>query len=131
MSCICLPRMEKKSLRVKRVRDPLILISRKNKAVRLKNVTRDDLTCFMEGETPVNTERSAAEAVKIFDEWRKAQIETVTTDLCPENVFTHEDSSIICQWLFKFITEVRKMTGYCMLCCIMNYLHVVCCKYYF
>ena len=85
----------------------------------------------MEGEIPANTERSAAEAVKIFDEWRKAQIETVTTDLCPENVFTHEDSSIICQWLFKFITELRKMTGYCMLCCIMNYLHVVCCKYYF
>ena len=85
----------------------------------------------MEGETPANTERSTAGAVKLFDKWRKAQIETVTTDLCPENVFTHEDSSIICQWLFKFIMEVRKMTGHCMLCCIMNYLDVVCCKYYF
>ena len=129
--------MEKKSLRLKRVRDPLILISQKNKAVRLKNlmsdfnVTRDDLTRFMEGETPANTKRSTVGAVKIFDEWRKVQIETVTTDLCPENVFTHEDSSIICQWLFKFITEVRKMTGHCMLCCIMNYLDVTCCKYHF
>ena len=61
------------------------------------NVTRDDLTHFMEGETPTNTERSTAWTVKIFDDWRKAQIETVTTDLCPENVFTHKDSNIICQ----------------------------------
>ena len=50
----------------------------------------------MEGETPANTERSTTWAVKIFGDWRKAQIETVTADLCPENVFTHEDSSIIC-----------------------------------
>ena len=63
MSCICSPRMEKKSLRLKRVKDPLILISRKNKVVRLKklnerldfNVTRDDLTRFM-----------------VFHEWRNS-----------------------------------------------------------
>ena len=79
----------------------------------------------MNGETPANTERSTAWAVKIFDDWRKAQIETVTIDLHPENVFTHEDSCIFSRWLFKFITEVRKTTGYCMLCCIMNYLDIL------
>ena len=65
----------------------------------------------MEGETPVNTERFTVWAVKIFNNWRKARNATVTTDLCPENIFTYEDSSIICQWLCKFVTEVRKMTG--------------------
>ena len=61
----------------------------------------------MKGEIPANTERSTAWAVKIFDNWRKAHIETVTTDLHPEKVFTHEDSGIVSQWLFKFIMEVR------------------------
>ena len=42
----------------------------------------------MKGEIPVNTERSTTLAVKIFDDWRKAQNATVTTDLCPENIFT-------------------------------------------
>lgn len=31
--------------------------------------------------------------------------------ICPENVFTHEDSGIICHWLCKFVTEVKKTTG--------------------
>ena len=74
------------------------------------NVTSHDLTCFMEGETPVNTERSTTWAVKIFDDWRKARDATLTTDLCPENIF-NKDSSVICHWLCKFVTEVRKMTG--------------------
>ena len=65
----------------------------------------------MEGETPLNTERSTMWAVKIFDDWRIARNTTVSTDLCPENIFTLEDSNIICQWLCKFVTEVRKGTG--------------------
>ena len=82
MSCICSPRMEKKSLHVKRVRDPLILISRKNKAVRLKklderldfNITRDDLTRFMEGETPANAERSAAGLLKYLTSGKRPRL---------------------------------------------------------
>ena len=50
----------------------------------------------MEGETPANMERSTTWAVKIFDDWRKARDVTLTTDLCPENLFTHKDSSVIC-----------------------------------
>ena len=64
----------------------------------------------MEGEVPANTERSTTWAVKIFDDWQKVQNGSFTTDLCPENIFTHEDSSIICHWLCKFISEVRKST---------------------
>ena len=108
--------MEKKSLRLKRARAPLIsevdeqLEEQSSKVQKLDerfdfNVTSDDLTRFMEGETPANTERSTAWAVKIFDDWRKARNESVSTELCPENIFTHEDNNIICQWLCKFITE--------------------------
>ena len=75
------------------------------------NVTSDDLFRYMEGETPLNTERSTMWAVKIFDDRRIARNTTVSTDLCPENIFTLEDSNIICQWLCKFVTEVRKGTG--------------------
>ena len=113
---VCSHRMEKKSLRLKRARAPLIsevdeqLEEQSSKVQNLDerfdfNVTSDDLTRFMEGETPANTERSTAWAVKIFDDWRKARNESVSTELCPENIFTHEDSIIICQWLCKFITE--------------------------
>ena len=116
--------MEKKSLRMKRAREPLISEVDKSEELSSKlqklderfdfNVTSNDLTCFMEGETPANTERSTTWAVKIFDDWRRAQnaTATATTDLCPENIFiNHEDNSIICQWLCKFVTEVRKTTG--------------------
>ena len=113
--------MEKKSLRLKRAREPLICEVEKleepsSKLQKLDkrfdfNVTSDDLTCVMVGETPVNTERSTTWAVKIFDDWRRSRNATATTDLCPENIFNHEDNSIICQWLCKFVTEVRKMMG--------------------
>ena len=118
---ICSPRMKKKSLRLKHMRKPLISEVDKSEELSSKlqklderfnfNVTSDDLTHFMEGETPANTERSTTWAVKIFDDWRRARNATATSDLCPENIFNHEDNSIICQWLCKFVTEVRKMKG--------------------
>ena len=60
---------------MKRVRDPLILISQKKQSSKVKklderldfNITHNDLTRFMEGKTPANAERSTAGAVKIFD----------------------------------------------------------------
>lgn len=76
------------------------------------NVTSNDLTHFMEGETPANTERATTWAVKIFNDWRKTWNATLTKDLCPEYIFTRKDSSIISQWLCKFVTEVRMMMGH-------------------
>ena len=118
---VCSPRMEKKSLRLKHVREPLISEVDKSEELSSKlqklderfdfNVTSDDLTRFMEGETPANTERSTTWAVKIFDDWRRVRNVTATSDLCPENIFNHEDNSMICQWLCIFVTEVRKTTG--------------------
>ena len=120
------PAMEKKSLSLKHSREPVdshvekpILNDLGEPTSKLQkidkrfdfNVTSDDLFRFMEGETPVNTERSTTWAVKIFKDWRIARNTTVTTDLCPENIFTLEDSDIICQWLCKFVTKVRKTTG--------------------
>ena len=59
--------MEKKSLHLKRVREPLISEVDKSEELSIKlqkldeqfdtNVTSDDLTHFMEGETPANTQR--------------------------------------------------------------------------
>ena len=37
------------------------------------NVTSDDLSRYMEGETPANTEKSTAWAVNTFEAWRKAR----------------------------------------------------------
>ena len=113
--------MKRKSLRLKCAREPLISEVDKSEELSSKlqklderfdfNVTSDDLTCFMEVETPANTKRSTTWAVKIFDDWRRVRNATATSDLCPENIFNHEDNSIICQWLCKFVTEVRKTTG--------------------
>ena len=73
--------MEMKSLRLKCVRESLIepLMSEIDDSGELSsklqkldeqfdfNVTRDDLTHFMEAGTPTNTERSTTWVVKIFD----------------------------------------------------------------
>ena len=82
--------MEKKSLHLKRAREPLISEVDKSEELSSKlqklderfdfNVTSDDLTCLMEGETPANTERLTMWAVKIFDDWRRARNATATTD---------------------------------------------------
>ena len=71
----------KESLRLKRAREPLISEVDKSEELSSKlqklderfdfNVTSDDFTCFMEGETPANTETSTMQAVKIFDDWRR------------------------------------------------------------
>ena len=72
--------MEKKSLCLKHVREPLMsevdsevdkseVLSSKLQKLDERfdfNVTSDDLTHFMEGETPANTERSTTWAVKIY-----------------------------------------------------------------
>ena len=138
---VCSPRMEKKSLCLKRTRERLTSevytevdhseeVSNKvqklderfdfnvtsDKVQKLDerfdfSVTSNNLTRFMEGEIPANTERCTSWAVKVFEEWRKARNSKFPTDLCPENIFTHEDSKIICCWLCKFIAEVRKVTG--------------------
>lgn len=99
---VCSPRMEKKSLRLKRARElpkePLVSevedseeLSSKLRKVDERfdfNVTIDDLTRFMEGETPANTERSTTWAVKIFDDWRKARNATLPTDLSRKCIYS-------------------------------------------
>jgi len=74
--------MEKKSVHLKRARKPVTsevanLGEPSSKVQKLDqrfdfNITSNDLTRFMEGEIPANTERSTSWAVKIFEDWRKA-----------------------------------------------------------
>ena len=76
------------------------------------NVTSDDLSKFMEGETPANTEKSTTWAIKNFEEWRKCRNTKFPSDLCPKlNCLAEEDRSLICEWLCKFISETRKSNG--------------------
>ena len=75
------------------------------------NVTSEDLSKYMEGETPVNTEKSTAWAVNNFEAWRMARNKEHSDDPCPENVFVDDDKSVICKWLCKFLTETRKSNG--------------------
>jgi len=62
----------------------------------------------MVGEIPHNTEKSTAWALKNFEAWQKARNERNIEDACPESIFMNEDNSLICEWLCKFITEMRK-----------------------
>ena len=76
------------------------------------NITSDDLSKFMEGETPANTEKSRTWAIKNFEEWSKCKNTKFLSDLCPElNCLAEEDRSLICEWLCKFISETRKSNG--------------------
>ena len=75
------------------------------------NITSEDLSKYMEGEIPPNTEKSTAWALNNFEAWRKARNERNIEDICPENIFMNEDNRFICEWLCKFITETRKSNG--------------------
>ena len=77
------------------------------------NVTSEDLSKFMEGEIPANTEKSITWAVRNFEEWRKSRNAKFPSDLCPElNCLAElEDRGQICEWFCKFLSETRKSNG--------------------
>ena len=74
------------------------------------HITSDDLSKFMEGDTPANTEKSTTWAIRNFEEWRNARNVKYPNDMCPENIFV-QNKSKICEWLCKFISETRKSDG--------------------
>ena len=75
------------------------------------NITSEDLSKYMEGEIPPNTEKYTAWALNNFEAWQKARNKRNIEDTCPENIFMNENNRFICEWLCKFITEMRKSNG--------------------
>ena len=75
------------------------------------NITSDDLSKYMEGETPANTEKSTLWAVKNFNDWRLSRNSIMHNDKCPESIFLDGDKIELCKWLCKFVAETRKSDG--------------------
>ena len=111
----------KKSLSLKRTREkvlPIVEASEEPSGKRNPdddrfdfNITSDDLSKFMEGNTPANTEKSTSWAIRNFEEWQRARNVKFPNDTCPEDIFVQPDKSKICEWLCKFISETRKSDG--------------------
>ena len=74
-------------------------------------VTPDELSKLKEGDCPANTLKNNMWALKTFEEWRVTRNNRYPADLCPENILVTDDKQILCEWLCKFFTEVRKGNG--------------------
>ena len=111
----------KKSLSLKRKREKVLPSAEASEELSGKrnsdddrfdfNITSDDLSKFMEGSTPANTEKSTIWAMRNFEEWRRARNLKFPNDTCPEDIFVESDKSKTCEWLCRFISETRKSDG--------------------
>ena len=63
---------------------------------------------------PANTERSTKWCLSIYDDWIKARTKA-GLKLPPSDLLIASDGELLCQWLCRFFTEVRKSNGesYC------------------
>ena len=63
---------------------------------------------------PANTQRSTKWCPSIYDDWIKARTKA-GLKLPPSDLLIASDGELLCQWLCRFFTEVRKSNGesYC------------------
>ena len=63
---------------------------------------------------PKSTLRTTKWAVDIFDQWIGARLSS-GSKVPPDNLLRSQDGKIVCEWLCRFFTEVRKADGdlYC------------------
>ena len=74
-------------------------------------VTPDELSKLKEGDCPANTLKNNVWALKTFEEWRVTRNTRYPADPCPEEILIMDNKQILCEWLCKFISEVRKANG--------------------
>ena len=75
------------------------------------NTTLEELNTFKEGSFPANTAKNTEWAVQTVEQWRATRNLKYSSDQCPANFLASDDCQEICNWLCKFITEVRKADG--------------------
>ena len=63
---------------------------------------------------PKNTQKSTQWALKIFDDWVEARRQT-SKECPPKGILSTQSAQLLCTWLCRFFTEVRKSDGnpYC------------------
>jgi len=74
-------------------------------------VTSDELDKLKEGECPANALKINMWALKTFEEWRVTRNKRYSDDVCHEEIFVMDNKQILCEWLYKFVTEVCKGNG--------------------
>ena len=75
------------------------------------DTTLEELDTFKEGSCPANTAKNTEWAVRTVEQWRAARNLKYLFDQCPANFLASDDHQELCNWLCKFITEVRKADG--------------------
>ena len=68
-----------------------------------------ELSNMKSGTCPSNTLKNNEWARRTFETWRSERNKRFPEDKCPDNVFENKDTA--CEWLCKFVTEVRKSNG--------------------
>ena len=76
----------------------------------LFDVTLEDITKFKEGECPLNTEKNTEWAVRNFEAWQTARNKKFE-EQCSSNILSSTDMKELCDWLCKYIAEIRKTDG--------------------
>ena len=70
----------------------------------------EDIIKFKEGECLLNTEKNTEWVVCNFEAWRKARNKKFE-EQCSSNILSSTDMKELCDWLCKYIAEIRKTDG--------------------
>lgn len=73
------------------------------------DIDDEELSKMKEGTCPSNTLKNNEWAMRTFETWRSQRNKRFLEDKCPDNVFENKDTA--CEWLCKFVSEVRKSDG--------------------
>jgi len=75
------------------------------------DTTVEELNAFKEETCPANTAKNTEWAIWTVESWRAARNRKYTSDQCPANLLQSGSCEEVCDWLCKFIAEVRKSDG--------------------
>ena len=73
------------------------------------DINDEELSNMKDGTCPSNTLKNNEWARRTFETWRTERNKRFPEDKCPDIVFENKDTA--CEWLCKFVTEVRKSDG--------------------
>ena len=75
-------------------------------------MTPDELNKLKEGGCPANALKKNVWALNMFEEWQVTRNTRYPADPCLEEILITDNKQILCEWLFKFISEARKANSH-------------------
>ena len=75
------------------------------------DVSNKDFEDHCHGFVPAATTQDTQKCVNLFEEWVKERNRLFSNDKVPENILFCHDKTLLCKWLCRFVSELRKKDG--------------------